>query len=286
MPNSRASIVLWAILAAVVAVCSSQLAAIQPSSRKNPPKKILYFEGRPRPEMKFIRRAVSDSTELRLVTLQRTTEGKFLRFDVDGPSDLANGFPSTRDELFGYHGVIVGSVDTSLFTSDQHRMLADFVTLRGGAVLALGGEESFGEGGWFETPLSYLLPIAFDPNRTRQPARLSLKVSVRPADTAIDHPALKIGDVKHPAAAMWRDLPSVTIVNTVFPRSGAEILLTGNDRTGREQVVLALQSHGAGRAVVFTPQDSWVWVMQAKLNSPAHERFWRALLTWLVNGVP
>lgn len=284
MPNSRAWVGLWSILAAV-AVCSSQPSASQPaqSSRKSPPKKILYFEGQPRPEMKFIKRATDDAANLSLVVLQRTADGKYMRINVDGPNDLANGFPSTREELFKYQGVILGSVDASVLTTDQHSLLADFVAVRGGALLALGGEQSFGEGGWLETPLSYLLPIAFDPNRDRKSSRVAVKVSVRPADAAIDHPALKIGDAKRPAAAMWQDLPPVTIVNAIYPSSGAEILLTGTDRTGREQVVLAVQRHGAGRAAVFTPQDSWVWQMNAKVDSPAHERFWRALLTWLVD---
>jgi uncharacterized membrane protein len=79
--------------------------------------------------------------------------------------------------------------------------------------------------------------------------------------------------------------PPLTIVNAVYPRPGAEILLTGTDRSGREQVVLAVQQHGAGRVVAFTPQDSWVWVMHAKVDSPAQEKFWRALLLWLVAGV-
>lgn len=249
-------------------------------------KKILYFEGAPRPEMKFIRRAVSDVTNPRLVTLQRTAEGKYIRIDVDGPLDLANGFPSTREELFKYQGVILGSADASLFTTDQQDLLADFVTVRGGALLVLGGEQSFGEGGWFETPLSYLLPIAFDPNRNRQSRRLSLKVTVRPASDAIDHPALRISKNTQVAAKMWQQLPPVTIVNAAYPRPGAEILLTGSDGTGREQVVLAVQRHGTGRVAAFTPQDSWVWAMNAKIDSPAHERFWRALLVWLVERVP
>jgi uncharacterized membrane protein len=286
MPHSRAWISLWPILAAVV-VCNSQLAAIRPqqSPRKSPPKKILYFEGLPRPEMKFIRRATYEATSLRVVTVQRTADGKYLRFDVDGPSDLANGFPSTREELFKYQGVILGSADASVFTADQQSMLADFVTVRGGGLLALGGEQSFAEGGWLETPVSYLLPIAFDPNRNRQSPKLSLTVNVQPTDEGIDHPALRIADDKQQAARMWQQLPPVTIVNAVYPRPSTEILLTGADRTGREQVVLAVQQYGAGRVVAFTPQDSWVWVMHAKVASPAHERFWRALLAWLVESV-
>ena len=42
-------------------------------------EKILYFEGEPRFEMKFIRRAVADDKNLRVVTLQRTANNKFLR---------------------------------------------------------------------------------------------------------------------------------------------------------------------------------------------------------------
>ena len=41
-------------------------------------ERILYFEGEPRSEMKFINRAVSDDKNLQVVTLQRTADNKFL----------------------------------------------------------------------------------------------------------------------------------------------------------------------------------------------------------------
>jgi uncharacterized membrane protein len=284
MAHRSGEVRVWALLAVIAIWTCCPVAQTQPAAKKSP-KKILYFEGQPRPEMKFIKRATDDAANLSLVVLQRTADGKYLRLNVDGPLDLANGFPWTREELFKYQGIMLGSAEASVFTAEQQRMLADFVTVRGGALLALGGEQSFGEGGWLETPLSYLLPIAFDPNRNPKSPRLSLKVSVWPTPEAIDHPALQIADDKNTALKMWRELPPVTIVNAVYPRSSAEILLTGNDHNRREQVVLAVQRHGAGRVVVFTPQDSWQWVMKTKLNNPAHERFWRALLSWLVEGV-
>ena len=40
-------------------------------------KILLYFEGEPRWEMKFIGRAVADDKNLQLVTLQRTADNKF-----------------------------------------------------------------------------------------------------------------------------------------------------------------------------------------------------------------
>ena len=62
----------------------------------NKAEKILYFEGEPRWEVKFLRRAVSDDENLQVVVLQRTAESKFLRLDVDDAEELAAGFPKTQ----------------------------------------------------------------------------------------------------------------------------------------------------------------------------------------------
>ncbi|HSR40761.1 MAG TPA: hypothetical protein VLL48_01280, partial [Longimicrobiales bacterium] len=60
-------------------------------------EKILYFEGEPRWEVKFTRRAVEDDTNLQLVVLQRTAENKYLRLSVDDSTELRDGFPRTRE---------------------------------------------------------------------------------------------------------------------------------------------------------------------------------------------
>ena len=52
-------------------------------------EQILYFEGEPRFEMKFLNRAVVDDKNLRVVTLQRTADNKYQRLLVDGPEELA-----------------------------------------------------------------------------------------------------------------------------------------------------------------------------------------------------
>ena len=48
-------------------------------------EKILYFEGEPRFEMKFIRRAVEDDKNLQVTILLRTAENKYWRGDVSEP---------------------------------------------------------------------------------------------------------------------------------------------------------------------------------------------------------
>src|SRR5260370_23189946 len=126
-------------------------------------ERILYYEGEPRFEMKFARCAIADDPNLQLVALQRTGENKHLRLDIDaGGVELAAGFPKTREELFAYRGLVLGSIEASAFTADQLRMIAEFVDVRGGGLLLLGGPHAFAEGGDIGTPIAEVIPVVME----------------------------------------------------------------------------------------------------------------------------
>ncbi len=72
---------------------------------------------------------------------------------------MVTGFPKTREELFQYRGLILGSVEAGAFTGDQLRMIAEFVERRGGGLLMLGGPSAFAEGGYADTPVAEALPV-------------------------------------------------------------------------------------------------------------------------------
>jgi hypothetical protein len=81
----------------------------------------------------------------------------------------------------------------------------------------------------------------------------------------------------------------VTSVNRVSAlKPGATALLTSTDETRREQVVLAYQRYGRGKALALPIQDSWSWQMDAKITveDMTHENLWRQMMRWLVDGVP
>ena len=71
-------------------------------------------------------------------------------------------------------------------------------------------------------------------------------------------------------------------------KPGAVTLLSGADERRREQVVLAYQRYGRGKAIAFPVQDSWLWQMHADIpvEDMTHENYWRQMLRWLVDGVP
>jgi uncharacterized membrane protein len=251
-------------------------------------EKILYFEGEPRWEVKFMRRAVADDQNLQLVLLQRTAEGKFLRLDVSDSTELQFGFPSTREELYRYRAIVIGSAEASFFTHDQIQMLADFVSRRGGGVLFLGGHSSFAEGGWAGTSVEEVMPVILGPPE-RGPDGYFTEVYVAPTPAGLAHPAVQLDAELEDVADRWESLPPVTAVNRLDAiRPGATALLTGERTEGGQQVVLAFQRYGRGKSIALTVQDSWLWQMHADvpLEDQSHEALWKQMLRWLVDGVP
>src|SRR5262245_47788491 len=260
-----------------------------PASTDRPrPRRILYMEGEPRPEMKFIRRAMADVTDPLVVLLQRTADRKYIRMNVDGPDELREGFPRSSEELFAFRGLILGSIEASAFTPEQHQMIADFVGVRGGGLLVLGGEQSLGEGGWAGTPLAHVLPIIIAAGGRTQPPQAVEPLFVRPTVVGLNHSAIRIAANEADALGLWQQMPALTTVNSVDEKPGATTLLSATDTSGVSHVVLAVQSQGRGKVAVFTADDSWRWVLSAtvKIDNPVHQRLWRSLLAWLVDGVP
>ena len=251
-------------------------------------EKILYFEGEPRFEMKFLRRAVTGDKQLQLVVLQRTADNKYLRLEVDDPEELVGGFPKTRDELFKYRGLVLGSIEAAAFTGDQLAMLAEFVDRRGGGLLMLGGPRSFSEGGYSGTALGETLPVVLATQAASAVTPLA-RLAVRPTRAGSGHAVSQIAATEAASAARWPELPELTTINSVDAvKPGATTLLSATDAARRERPVLAFQRFGRGTAVAFTAQDSWLWQMHASISveDQTHETFTRQLLRWLVDGVP
>lgn len=253
-------------------------------------EKILYFEGEPRWELKFLRRAVHDDDNLQLVVLQRTAENRFLRFGLDDEWELEGGFPTSREELFRYRALILGSIEASFFTYDQLRMIADFVSVRGGGLLMIGGHNAFSEGGWAGTPVADALPVVLGPAPGDDDERFFslLKVALTPAGRT--HPVTRLASTEEGSEEVWKSLPLVSTFNPVSElKPGATSLLVGHgDGILGEQIVLAFQRYGRGRGLAWSVHDSWQWQMNADipLEDMSHERLWRQIMRWLVSYVP
>lgn len=251
------------------------------------PARLLYFEGQPRWEMKFLRRAVEPDDGVRVASLLRTAEGKFYRLGVRGPEELAGGFPDTREELFGYDAIILGSVEAAFFTQDQLNMLRDFVSQRGGGLLTLGGGRSYAEGGYRGTPVGEILPVALPEAGDENPPLRELGVS--PTRAGASHPVVRLDPDPVANADRYRALPMLSTVNRAgTSKPGAITLLEGAGADGATEPVLVFQRFGRGRVTSLTVQDLWLWQMDATVpvDDLTHETLWRRLLRWLAADAP
>ena len=160
-------------------------------------RRILYVEGEPRWEYKFIRRAEDDDKIVQVASMLRTTENKIYRQGISDPKELENGFPVRPEDLFGYQGIILGSVEAGYFTPLQQELLREFVDRRGGGLLFLGGRFALGDGGWGGSSLVDLLPTYLPSSRNtfhRDPATVELTAagSDSPITRLMDDPAKNI----------------------------------------------------------------------------------------------
>jgi len=250
-------------------------------------QRILYFEGEPRFEFKFVRRAVADDGQLGVTGLIRTADAKFYRVGIESQQELRDGFPTTREELFAYDALILGSAEISLLDREQQLMIVDFVSRRGGGLLLLGGRHAYTEGGYRDSPLRDLFPVILD---AQAQADFTRRVKVQPTPAALVHPALRLDENRDKSAARWLTLPPLTVVNPLHEiKPGATLLLTGT-ASGDEPpyVVMAFQRYGRGKVVAFPVQNSWLWQMHEDidLEDQTHELLWRQLLRWLVENQP
>ncbi len=245
-------------------------------------RRILYVEGEPRWEYKFIRRAEDDDKIVQVASMLRTTENKIYRQGISDPKELENGFPVRPEDLFGYQGIIVGSVEAGYFTPLQQELLREFVDRRGGGLLFLGGRFALGDGGWGGSSLVDLLPTYLPSSRStfhRDPATVELTAA------GADSPITRLMDDPAKNIDRWKKLTYLMDyqdAGTAKPGAAVLIQMTG----ARKLPLLVTQNYGRGRTAVMATSGTWRWQMSQPLGDPAHNLFWQQLLRWLVLDSP
>lgn len=125
---------------------------------RNSKIRVIYMEGSPDPEYAFIRDALVENPDIECLTMSVDSQSSFQPrlHRVDDPS---KGYPTTREELLGYDVVICSDISRGAFTPEQIDWTVELVARRGGGFAMIGGNTSFGSGGWDRTPWDGMIPI-------------------------------------------------------------------------------------------------------------------------------
>ncbi len=247
--------------------------------------KILYLEGTPRWEFKFIREALRPDKNLQLLTLLRTSGNKFYRQGIETEDNLASGFPSAKEELFQYKGLMVGSIEASFFTAEQLKLIGDFVSERGGGLMMLGGRHSFDDGKYGNTPIADLLPVTLGQKRPGISFVIA-PVKVRLSPYGRTHLITRLAVDERENERRWNSLPEIGEFNWITAaKPGATVLASGSGAYSNA-ILLAAHRYGRGRVMAFMAAGSWRWQMEMPHEDDSHEIFWRQALRWLVSSSP
>lgn len=250
--------------------------------------RILYVEGHPRWEFKYIRRALSDDKYIRLETLLRTALNKFYRQGIEEETTLATGFPTQREDLFSYDGIIFGSMESSFFTYGQMEMVRDFVSQRGGGFLMLGGSKSFQSGKYRNTPIEEVLPVWLQETTPDDVNVLYAQgdLGVRLSQFGENHPVLQLSTDPKENRKLWSDIPGLTDWNRVGTTKPGTITLANFESSGSgagNSPLLSFQRFGRGHAIALLTGSTWRWQMRQASDDQSHETFWRQMMRWLVS---
>jgi uncharacterized membrane protein len=152
----------------------------------------------------------------------------------------------------------------------------------GGALLMIGGENSFGQGHYDETELGEVLPVSsvglappeelFSPRLTEEGKR---------------HPVTALAEGGEASARLWGSLPPVPGLNLVKAKPGARVLLEHPllNVAGHEAPLLAVADEERGRSMALMTDSSWLWSFPAEgrgLSNRYYEHFWNNAIRWLV----
>ena len=230
--------------------------------------RVLYFTRALGQEFKVLRSELGRDPGISFTALFRTAGDRFTLQGDRRPGDeaVAAGLPSTKQGLEAYDVIIIGSFPAQDCTPRQMQALIQFVE-DGGALILLGGEQSFGRGGYAQTSLAPLFPWRLS-DAEPEPAHETVRVRVPPMGAG--HPILAtVEDILGRTSAT---LEAVNVVSELKP--GATALLEA--RLGARDLALAgLQPFGKGRVLGIASNTLWKWATQPEPLSSAYGLFWR-----------
>ncbi|PWU07571.1 MAG: hypothetical protein C5B51_09855, partial [Terriglobia bacterium] len=248
--------------------------------------RILYFDGEPQWEYKFVRRALDDYNDITLFGMVRVTQNKILReSDQKDNSELEDGFPAKPEDLFKFQGLMIDNAEASYFTPTQQQLIHDFVDRRGGGLLFMGGRASLSDGGYQNSPLADLIPVKLPPSKGTFHQMDFVPVEL----TGPGRESILTRLDENPARndQRWKEMPKLYNWQEVGePKPGATTLLNVNPGVKPASPMLVTENYGRGRTAVFATSGSYRWKMWLDHNDKTHATFWQQMFRYLVTDTP
>ena len=272
------------------------------------PIRVLYMEGSMPTETAYLREAIEADPEMEITCLHfpgdssvealarqaLALRGKDTRVFQDSkgrpvPSVChpTRGYPVTMEALLKYDVIIDSDIIKEAFSPEQMAQTVAFVEEFGGGFVMVGGQTSFGAGGYEKTVIDKLMPIEISNNS--DPFWQPFQVSV--AEAEYNHPVMRVGKSLEETKDAWtRRFPGFGGANyATRAKPGAQVLarieLPGTRYD--DLLLFAVQQIGRGRTMAFMSDTTSGWGTSFETRWPTAEnpeyfrKFWNNTVRWL-----
>lgn len=240
--------------------------------------RVLYIEGALRWEYKFLKRILEANDKIELSTVLLTGIKK-----IKSSGSKVNKFPASKEELYKYDALILGSVGKSYFTDKQLKNIYDFVSERGGALITLGGDKSYGLGGYNDSEIEKLIPLHIGGKGDGQYLE-NFKIKI--TEEGKKHPVFWLGKDMSKNLRTWADMPELEGVNKVKGvKPGAVIIARYREGKGDDYPAIVAQRFGKGKVLALLIDTTWKWDFKPwaqDSKETVYMRFWNQVVRWAI----
>jgi hypothetical protein len=267
--------------------------------------KVLFLEGPPRWEYRYLMWALVRDPTMETNVFLLSADPEFRQESSEGIAPLRR-FPTTEDELFQYHVIIIGDVrfnDPSLpperrIGDPQMELIQKFVSEAGGGVVFLAGEGA-NPHRYVNTPLYPLLPVEIPEGVPDYDRTYGTPFYVKLTGPGREHPIMRIGadldetsrllefeDGVDDSQDLENQLPGFYWFAPVKKVKLGGVALAVHETAPRSiygpPVIFAIQNYGKGRTFFSAVDETWRW--RAGVDNLYFYRFWGQVIRYVSTG--
>ncbi len=247
--------------------------------------RILHLNGRPSWDTRFLREVLINNPKVDLLSffILRT-----LSDDVAATTGELSliPFPSNllfTDYLYSFDLIIFHNFKYAPFIDKKYLLNIKRYVENGGAFLMVGGDLSFQNGGYRNTPIEDILPVRF---KSTPDGIYQGKFQLLPPDRYANHPLFRLEKDSDASRRAWRSLPVLNGLNGgLIPKKRAQVL-AAHSASGKPLPVLAAMKSGKGRTFAVATDSLWNWNFRSVGQGGSgryYQKFWSNLLAWLTD---
>jgi len=158
--------------------------------------------------------------------------------------------PDQLTRLLDADAVVLVNTPIHNFTMAQQEMLCRYVNDLGGGLVMVGGPESFGAGGWIDSPVAEILPVDLDPPQKKQMPRGALVLVIDRSGSMVGE---KVEVCKVSAAASVRLLSRLDYIGVLAFDAGFDWLVPMRPVGEKDDIYEQVRQIGAGGGTIMGP---------------------------------